>query len=110
MVPQQVMASEELQSRANSLRLQAAQGVATPLPPTVGPVAAGVYGQPPLPASPIDPTYQPAPGGIISSPAPSDSGWQPGSLIQEFIMPGGALPTRIPEAGILPGGGYRPEM
>jgi PEGA domain len=57
LLPQQVMSSEELSARANNLRIQAAQGVATPLPPSVslGTAALGSEGQ--LPA-PIDPTFQ----------------------------------------------------
>jgi|688.fasta_scaffold00010_31 hypothetical protein len=107
MVPQQVMTSEQLQSRASSLRLQAAQGVATPLPPT-----AGVSSLPGVAAPavvPIDPTFQAQPGPIVTSPTPVYPPPQSGGFLQEFFQPGGMPPTRIPEAGILPGGGYRPE-
>ena len=91
MVPQQLMTSDELQARANGLRIQAAQGVATPIP-SVQPGAADSV-------LPSDSTFQ-----------PTGPTWQPGQLLQEFIAPGGNPPTRIPEAGILPGGGYRPEL
>ena len=100
MVPQQLMSSDELQARANGLRVQAAQGVATPLPPSVTPSTAGVLGGDSVLPTPIDPTFQP---DVVPP-------WQPGQLLQDFIAPGGNSPTRIPEAGILPGGGYRPEL
>lgn len=113
MIPQQVMTSDQLQSRANSLRLQAAQGVATPLPPplntgapvgTVGPILPSSPGSV-VPLQPANPVYPPPAGA-----APAGSTWQPGQFLRDFFLPGGEPPTRIPEAGILPGGGYRPEM
>lgn len=106
MVPQQVMTSEQLQSRASSLRLQAAQGVATPLPPTIG--TSSLPGNATQPAVPIDPTFQTQPAPIVTSPTPVYPPPQSGGFLQEFFQPGGNPPTRIPEAGILPGGGYRP--
>lgn len=107
LLPQQPVSSDELQSRANGLRIQAAQGVATPVPPTFGP---GGFGDNPI-APPIDPTFQPNPGAIVTDPNLGNRPpWQPGQLLREFIMPGGNPPTRIPEAGILPGGGYRPQL
>ncbi len=128
MLPQQVMTSDQLQGRANSLRLQAAQGVATPLPPTLDPMSPtapigadgmvfpGNLGGSVLPAQPLPPGFQPAPGSIntpgpiVTSPPQPVSTWQPGQFLRDFFQPGGAPPTRIPEAGILQGGGYRPEM
>ncbi|MBX3423680.1 MAG: PEGA domain-containing protein [Pirellulaceae bacterium] len=120
MVPQQVMSSDELQSRAQGLRLQAAQGVTAALPPPASTGAIGGYGVPAGVPQPVDPTYQPWQPPIVSSPtaplpqtvpAPSATqGWQPGQLLRDFFQPGGEPPTRIPEAGILQGGGYRPEM
>jgi hypothetical protein len=108
LVPQTAMSSDQLQGRANSLRMQAAQGVATPLPPTIAPPQTGGLGG--ATVVPMDPNFIPPPGPIVSPPAPQSGGWQPGQMIQEFIFPGGSPSTRIPEAGILPGGGYRPEM
>jgi PEGA domain len=108
MVPQQVISSEELQARARGLRIQAAQGVATPVPPTIAPDGFG-NGI----AQPIDPTFQTNPGAIVTDPnsvQPGQPTWQPGQLLRDFVMPGGNPPTRIPEAGILPGGGYRPPL
>ena len=105
LVPEQVVSSQELLARGNSLRLQAAQGIATPLPPTAQPVLPGVN-----PSQPIDPTYPILPPPTTTTPLPSGPGWQPGQVLGNFLLPGGQLPTRIPEAGILPGGGYRPEL
>lgn len=126
MVPSQQMPQEVLQARADELRIQASQGLATPLPPTINPDSGfaepGVYpeGQfgtvlPPsgvYPPGALDP-YGPADPGstlippIVNSPS---STWQPGQIVQEFVAPGGVPPTSIPEAGILRGGGYRPEL
>jgi hypothetical protein len=106
LVPQQIISSDELQGRANGLRIQAAQGVATPIPPTIAPGGLGNDGI----ATPIDPTFQPNPGSITDPGFGNQPTWQPGQLLQDFIMPGGNPPTRIPEAGILPGGGYRPPL
>lgn len=105
MIPEQVISGEELQSSANMLRLQAVQGLATPLPPTAQPNYPGA-----LPAQPIDPTYPVLPPPIVSDPGPTAPGWRPGQFLGNFFQPGGQPPTRIPEAGILPGGGYRPEL
>ena len=107
MVPEQPLAEQELQTRANSLRLQASQGVATPLPPSaqVSPdfrgevLPPGVY-----PTQPIDPNYQSTPGAIVMPPDSPASGWRPGQLLQGIFRPGGELPTSIPEVG----GSYRP--
>lgn len=116
MVPEQPIASEELQSRANALRLQAAQGLATPLPPTMntGPdfrnevLPAPGFPNAGLPIQPIDPTFQTGPGPIVSEPNLPPTNF--GQAFQNFIRPGGQPPTRIPEAGILPGGGFRPDL
>ena len=108
MLPQQIISSDELQVRANGLRTQAAQGVATPLPPTLDPGPMGAITTAP---APIDPTFQSNGGAIVTDPSLGNQPtWQPGQLFRDFILPGGNPPTRIPEAGILPGGGYRPEL
>lgn len=104
LAPQQMISSEELQARANSLRVQAAQGVATPLPPTISPGIAGAIGGNSVLPDPLDPTFQGDPN-LNTQPT-----WQPGQLLQDFLAPGGNPPARIPEAGILPGGGYRPTV
>lgn len=109
MVPQQLLTSEELQGRANSLRVQSAQGVATPLPPTVSPGTADALTGPSVLPTPIDPTFQPD-GMLNNQPLNNQPPWQPGQLLRDFVTPGGNAPTRIPEAGVLPGGGYRPEV
>lgn len=118
LVPNQIPASEELQTRAEGLRLQASQGLAVPLPPTLQNEAdfgnpAGQPGSPP-PARPLDPTFDPGLDQPIvgSGPAtqPIGQGWRPGQILGEILRPGGQSPTRIPEAGILPGGGLRPEL
>lgn len=105
MIPEQTLSSEELLSRGNTLRLQAAQGIATPLPPTAQPSLPGG-----IPAQPIDPTYPVFPPPMSSPTAPQSPGWRPGQILGNFFQPGGQPPVRIPEAGILPGGGYRPEF
>lgn len=118
MLPEQAATSEELQGRANSLRLQAAQGIATPLPPSAisgidnGP--GGLVG-PVLPADsmPVLPPYDPnlpvLPPPTQTAPA-GNAPWRPGQILGNFFQPGGQPPQRIPEAGILQGGGYRPEI
>ena len=117
MVPQQVMSSEQLQIRASTLRLQAAQGVATPLPPAVlqGEPIMGMDGSPLSSGGMAEPVYPPQPSlGAAPQPYPGMNAagptWRPGQYLRDFFLPGGSPPTRIPEAGILPGGGYRPEM
>lgn len=117
MVPQQVMSSEQLQGRANTLRLQAAQGVATPLPPAVmqGESVPGIGGLP-LESGGVNAPVFPPQMSTGALPPPYDGvttntpTWRPGQYLRDFFLPGGSPPTRIPEAGILPGGGYRPEM
>lgn len=107
MVPQSVISSEQLQGRANNLRMQAAQGVATPLPPIVPSPGPGEFGG--SPATPIAPE-SPPPTGDFATPPPPVHWWQPGQFLRDLFQPGGVPATRIPETGILPGGGYRPEM
>lgn len=103
MVPSQPMAKEVLQSRGDQLRQQASQGTATPLPPTIDSGAGFVPGRP---QSGYDPLGNVPPKPATTAPPM----WQPGQLLQDFVQPGGIPATRIPEAGILPGGGYRPEL
>jgi hypothetical protein len=105
MIPEQTLASDVLLRDANTLRLQAAQGIATPLPPTAQPTLPGG-----IPAQPIDPTYPVMPPPMVTPPAQPTPGWRPGQILGNFFQPGGQPPVRIPEAGILPGGGYRPEF
>jgi PEGA domain len=104
MVPEQPLSSEELSARANRLRLQAGQGLATGLPPT---------------AVTNPPTFQP--GGVYPTEAlPSDRStstngpvlpaWQPGQILRGFLQPGGEPVTRIPETSSTIGGGYRPNL
>lgn len=98
--------SDELLARGNSLRMQAAQGLATGLPPTAGGIT-----QPG--------TFQPgtiSPGGVYpTQPIPSPPRevlppWRPGQLLREFWQPGGQPVQRIPETSGVSGGGYRPEI
>jgi hypothetical protein len=96
MTPNQPLASEVLQSRADSLRLQAAQGIATPVTEPVPPVAE-VF-------PPPEATTPPAP------PHHKRHFWNPIQALHNFFAPGGEPPQSIPEAGILQGGGYRPEI
>lgn len=101
MVPEQPVASEELNARANTLRLQAAQGMATGLPPTVikNPNVSTVQPGAVYPTQPI-PT-QPAPNeGPVLPP------WRPGQFLRNFFQPGGEPVQRIPETS----GSYRPSL
>ncbi len=102
LTPEQPLASEELTARANTLRLQAAQGLATGLPPTVilnpnvTTVQPGaVYPTQPIPAQPAAPN-----AGPVLPP------WRPGQLLRNFFQPGGEPVQRIPETG----GSYRPTL
>ncbi len=110
LVPQQLMTSDELQARANGLRIQAAQGVATPLPPNISPSDQVLPPPSVLPNPSLGPSLQTQTTPVLppnTQPMPT---WQPGQWLRDFFQPGGQPPTRIPEAGILPGGGYRPEI
>lgn len=129
MVPYQPPATEVLEARANELRLQASQGMATSFGSPLGqnPIVQG---------DGITVPVNPLPGvgpGVPGSGFPNQgqglqgqaiqgqpfggpgqiqggTGWQPGQVLGNFLQPGGQPPQRIPEAGILPGGGYRPEI
>ncbi len=103
LVPYQAPASEVLQARADSLRVQSSQGLAVPLPsatpgfqPTAPPADFGPSG---IPSQPV------LPGPAVVTP-PVDTLNPPGRNLGDLLQP----PQRIPEAGILPGGGYRPEL
>ncbi len=102
MTPEQQLPSEELTARANTLRLQAAQGMATGLPPTViinpnvTTVQPGaVYPTQPIPSQPTAPS-----DGPVLPP------WRPGQFLRNFFQPGGEPVQRIPEAS----GSYRPSL
>lgn len=105
LLPEQPLTSETLQARADNLRLQSAQGIVTPIPE---PFQSQTVPQN-LPYNP-DQVYPPITGGGFDNPPPSTAGpvWVPGQILRDFVAPGGQPPARIPEAGILPGGGYRP--
>lgn len=97
MVPAQPLAAEELSSRANTLRMQAQQGLASSLPPPVAPPQPFVM--PPSPGQ-IDPS-----GGIaVPTQEPVMPPWRPGQYLRGFLQPGGEPVERIPETG----GSYRP--
>ena len=107
LVPEQPLSSETLMARADNFRLQAAQGIATPMPEPfqADPVPQSV------PVAPPDWNAPPPGLGYDNPPPPSNApAWVPGQMLGEVLAPGGQPPQRIPEAGILPGGGYRPEM
>ncbi len=108
MLPAQTMASEELQLRADTMRLQASQGLATPLPPPAA--DSGLYPVLPpgtvYPPAPIDPTYPPPSPPLVSTPPPAP--WRPGQYLWDFLLPSGQPPTRIPEGQVLPS--YRPDI
>jgi hypothetical protein len=103
MTPDQPLASEELTARANTLRLQAAQGMATGLPPTVivNPNVTTVQPGAVYPTQPISPT-QPA----VPNDGPVLPPWRPGQFLRNFFQPGGEPVQRIPETG----GSYRPTL
>ncbi len=100
LVPEQPLASDVLLARADNLRLQSSQGIAAVIPDAFQP----------LPAQPPG-SYSDDPLGMNNPQIPANGPvWIPGQALDSFIRPGGQPPQRIPEAGILPGGGYRPEM
>ncbi len=108
LVPNQAPASEVLQARADELRLQASQGLATPLPPTLNQnIAPGTTPT----TRPIDPTFDAGAQPIVA-PAlpPKKHTWYPGKILGEMLLPGGLPPQRTPETGMMQGGGYRPEI
>lgn len=109
LVPEQSLASEVLQARADNLRLQAAQGIATPAFQPIRPAPA-VDVPSNFPNLPETTTLPPV--SAFDGPPPQTSGpvWIPGQALQNFVRPGGQPPQRIPETGILPGGGFRPEV
>lgn len=100
MVPAEPLASEELQSKADNMRIQASQGIVTAGGPVVD-TGLPNYG---APAPTVMAPQQPLPT------QPQGPGWRPGQAVQDFFLPDGRAPQRIPETGILPGGGYRPPM
>lgn len=102
LMPEQPLTSETLMARADNFRVQAAQGFVTPVPEQ--------FQIQPVPQN-IPPAVLP-PGLGFDNPPPSTDGpvWVPGQVLGNILAPGGQPPQRIPEAGILPGGGYRPEM
>lgn len=133
MIPEPIVASQELMARADELRRQAAEGVAVSLPPPAinrpAPVIIPPSNLPPMSTLPPGSVYPPnsSPIPIVPSPAPNyvpspplQSGtsglpaWQPGSLnpapvIQGLVLPGGQPPTSLPNVGI-PGAGFRPPV
>ncbi len=106
LTPEQPLASEELTARANTLRLQAAQGMATGLPPTVivNPNVTTVKPGSVYPTAPLEQPVAPRSNQPVLPP------WRPGQFFHNFFQPGGEPVQRIPEAGVLPGGGYRPTL
>ncbi len=107
LVPEQPLTSQTLMARADNFRMQAAQGIVTtvPEPFQTQPIPQNI------PYSPAD-SNGPQFGSGFDTPAPTANGpvWVPGQILGNVLAPGGQPPVRIPEAGILPGGGYRPEM
>lgn len=111
LTPEQRLASEVLQARADNLRLQAAQGIATPIGSNPqSPFQPGLDAVGPNAPQATVPTL-PLQSGFDAPPPRTDAPvWIPGQALQNFVRPGGQPPLSVPEAGILPGGGYRPEM
>ncbi len=108
LVPDTLVPSEELIGRAEDLRLQTVQGIATPLPATgsnapVAGVSPADRVLPPL-DSPILPPIQNGRQDQVLPP------WQPGQLLRNLLQPGGQPVQRIPEVGGVQGGGYRPDI
>ncbi len=107
LMPDEPLANDVLLARADNLRLQSAQGIATLVPDAYQPVQAPQN-------VPYDPSQSlpPAAGLGFDNPPPQTSApvWVPGQALGNFMQPGGESPLRIPEAGILQGGGYRPEL
>jgi hypothetical protein len=102
LTPEQSIAPEELIASGTRLRLQAAQGMATGLPPTVivNPNVTTVQPGAVYPTQPI-PTQPTAPNeGPVLPP------WRPGQFLRNFLQPGGEPVQRIPETG----GSYRPTL
>ncbi len=89
MVPAQPIPADELTTRANTLRLQAQQGLATSLPPPVAPPEPFVM--PPEYSQPV-------------MPGPVKPHWRPGQFLRDFFHPGGEPVQSIPETS----GSYRP--
>jgi hypothetical protein len=97
MVPSQVPASEELQGRAEGMRLQASQEMATSLP---------VVDQ-----APIESLPPAGPNPVLPQPAVPAAPRAPAVLPPSQVLPpaqplGGWLPQRIPEVG----GSYRVDI
>ena len=99
LVPEQPLTGETLMARADNFRLQAAQGIATPIPE---PFQEQLV--------PMDVPSVPTSDLPVLPPGTPRPAWVPGQVLGNVLAPGGELPLRIPEAGVLPGGGYRPEM
>ena len=106
MTPEQPLPSEELTARATTLRLQAAQGMATGLPPTVitNPDVTTVQPGSIYPTAPIEQPVAPESNEPVLPP------WRPGQFLRNLVQPGGEPVQRIPETGGLQGGGYRPSL
>ncbi len=107
LVPKQTLADEELISRANGLRLQSSQGLATGLPPTAISSPSTFQQDGTYPTGPVVPGIT---GPELNSSGPVLPPWRPGQLLQDFFQPGGEPVQRIPEASGAAGGGYRPEV
>ncbi|MEM7475231.1 MAG: PEGA domain-containing protein [Planctomycetota bacterium] len=97
MVPAEIPPSEVLQARAEELRLQSSQGIATSIPATFenAPIV--------FPQAAIQPA--PSSGSVLT---PSNPGFGPSVLSapQQNLPSGGGWPQRIPEVG----GSYRPPI
>jgi len=112
MVQETAVPKEELIGRAETLRTQAASGIATPLTHTQGPPdppAQPAVLPPPI-TYPTSPVIPPPYVGPVVPPPTIKPPWEPGQYLREFLMPGGQPVQRIPEVGGLQGGGYRPPL
>ncbi|GAB5403642.1 MAG: hypothetical protein Aurels2KO_18730 [Aureliella sp.] len=105
MVPARQKTPEELLANGESMRVQASQASVV-VPPTTAVVPSG-------PSNVTVPQFEPLPPAVVPQtniPAPQPLSPPNRGAIGNFFNPNGNPPTRLPEVGILPGGGLRPPI